>query len=93
MGEKKTVEVRGIALDVDVDRITDYDVVEALADVMGAEGDAAMLGPTVRWMRAVLGADYERVKSCLREANGGRLTIQDMTGFCVDLLAEVGAKN
>lgn len=93
MGEKKTVEVRGIALDVDVDRITDYDVVEALADVMGAEDDAAALGPTVRWMRAVLGADYAHVKSGLREANGGRLTTQDMTGFCVDLLAEVGAKN
>ena len=93
MGEKKTVEVRGIALDVDVDRITDYDVVEALADVMGAEDDEETIAPTVRFVRTVLGSYYERVKSGLREANGGVLTVQDMTGFCVDLLAEVGAKN
>ena len=92
MGEATTVTVRGVELEADPARMEDYEAIEAMADMMAAEG-AEALQLSVRWMRLVLGADYRRVKDELRRANGGTLTFEDMSGFCTELVEAAGSKN
>lgn len=86
-------EVMGVEVDLSALRLDDFELSEALADVMSADGDAAALPAAVRYMRALLGAQYAGAKAALREARGGRLTLQDMTAFCRGVLEAAGAKN
>ena len=80
-------------VDVDLSSIDadDFEIVEALADVMSAEG-ADALPAAVRYMRALLGDQYEAAKSGLRAARGS-LGLGDMVAFCKDVLEAAGAKN
>ena len=81
---KKTgaVTVDGISVTVEPERLADWEIVEGLADLQdkGIQPGARMAS-TVRVLRAVLGADYERVKLELRAANDGTLTADMMSDF------------
>lgn len=85
------IEVRRTAADMD-----DYEIVEAMAEIMGADGTldpAAALSGMVTYCRRVLGPDYEPVKRALRAENGGRLPSTAMVAFCNKVMEALGAKN
>lgn len=88
--------VDGIELRFDRSVLDDYDLAEAMGDVLVAdeEGDSVgSLKASTRFMRTLLGKDYKRVKELLRSAGGGTLTSEDMAGFCNRLLEAAKAKN
>lgn len=77
-----TVVVDGVRAVIPLDRLKDWDVLEAMADLNDESvSSAGKLGATVRLMRAVLGEDYSRVKSELREAHDGKLGDEEMGAF------------
>ena len=86
--------VDGIEVHVTMDDLRDYEIIEAIEHV-NRHGDdqVAQVSDVVRLLRLAFGDDYERVKSELREANGGRLSSDDMIGFFNRVSEEVGAKN
>lgn len=85
------IEVHRTAADMD-----DYELVEALADVMSGDGTlnpAAAVSSLVTYCRCVLGPDYGAVKRALRAKNNGRLTNAAMAEFCNKVMEALGAKN
>lgn len=88
------ITVSGVTVDLDPAVLDDWDLVEALSDMIDADetGDGvAGLRATTRYMRTLLGADYARVKSELRAANGGRLPAEAMREFCTGVVEAAGA--
>lgn len=94
MAARGGVTVDGIKVNVSADTFSDFDVIEAIADVNAHQGDdVAQLSDVVRLLRLVFGSDYGRVKSELRSSHDGRLTAEDMVSFFNSVAEEVGAKN
>lgn len=90
--KKPALAVDGIELNVKAADLDDFDLVEALADASSEDVDVQMQA-VVRVFRIVYGDDYKRVKSELREKNGGRLTTEIMMGFFGATMEALGAKN
>lgn len=93
--DSKAITVDGIELVPRHDMADDYDVVEAVAVTSDPDApDYAKTRATVRVYRALLGADYDRVKAELRERNGGKLPCSVMIDFMAKVMQEMGeAKN
>lgn len=90
----KAVEVDGITVKVDPERLEDYELVEAIAEASSDEGDdMSRLAASVRMFKLILGDCYGDVKTQLREKRGGKLSVQDMVEFSVAVLNGAGAKN
>ena len=90
--KKPALSVDGIALNVKAEDLDDFELVEALADANSEDMDVQMQA-VVRVFRIVYGDDYKRVKSELREKNGGKLTTEIMMGFFGATMEALGAKN
>lgn len=90
--KKPALAVDGIALNVKAEDLDDFDLVEALADANSEDMDVQMRA-VVRVFRIVYGDDYKRVKSELREKNGGKLTTEIMMGFFGATMEALGSKN
>lgn len=90
--KKPALAVDGIELNVKAEDLDDFDLVEALADANSEDMDVQMQA-VVRVFRIVYGDDYKRVKSELREKNGGKLTTEIMMGFFGETMEALGAKN
>lgn len=84
--------VDGIDVSAARARVEDWEFLEAMADLMASD-DAGSLVATVRYMRTLLGDDYERVKAELRDRNGGELTVGTMNEFAQAVVEAAGAKN
>lgn len=94
MADVTSIEVEGVALDVDREALDDWELAEDIAIASDeASGEDEKLAATVRVFRRVYGADYARVKRELRAANDGRLTAETMTGFLSATFEALGAKN
>lgn len=84
------VTVQGIKLVIPEERMSDWDVVEGVATVQDETSDQAQkLVASVRVMRRMFGDDFERVKSELRTANGGRLNAEDMSSFLTEVFGQI----
>lgn len=92
MADGSAMVVDGIEVHVSAETLDDWEITEAIADVMAGEG-AESLGAAARYMRLLFGADYERVKAELRAKNGGRLTNECMNAFAARVVEAAGAKN
>lgn len=90
--KKPALVVDGISLNVKAEDLDDFELVEALADANSEDMDVQMQA-VVRVFRIVYGDDYKRVKSELREKNGGKLTTEIMMGFFGETMEALGAKN
>lgn len=84
--------VDGIDVSAARDRVEDWEFVEAMADLVGSD-EAGSLPAVVRYMRALFGGDYARVKAELRERGGGKLTVEAMNEFAMKVVEAAGAKN
>lgn len=90
MGQK-AITIDGIEVCPLADAADDFEVVEAVAASSDPNApDYAKTLATVRVYRAILGADYERVKAELRAKNGGRLPVEVMIDFMAKLMAKMG---
>ena len=79
---QKAITVDGIEVRPLADAADDFEVVEAVAASSDPSApDYAKTLATVRVYRAILGADYERVKAELRAKHGGRLPVEVMIDF------------
>ena len=85
--------VDGIDVSAARERVGDWEFVEAMADLMAAEDPDEELVAVVRYMKALFGPDYGRVKAELRERGGGALTVEAMNGFARAVIEAAGAKN
>lgn len=87
----KTVTVDGIEVRPIADAADDFEIVEAVAASSDPNApEYAKTLATVRVYRAILGADYERVKAELRAKNGGRLPVAVMIDFMAKVLTKMG---
>lgn len=97
MANVKTLDVRGVPLEVDLDWFGDVEVFDAMAGLVSAKesGDeGATLVAASRWMHAVLGARYGEAVKALRAASpDGIVTAEALSGFCSELLEAANAKN
>lgn len=94
MADVRTIEVEGVSLEVDRDLLDDFEVAEAIADATDESADdTERMRAVVGLFRLVYGADYGRVKSELRAANDGRLTVETMMTFFTSTLEKLSAKN
>lgn len=91
---KKKIEVEGIKLTIDMSRLDDFEVVEAIADMSNESADDnSKMCAVVQLFRLVFGGEYARVKAELRAAHDGVLSSQTMTDFFMGVLGALGAKN
>lgn len=97
MANVKHLEVRGVALDVDLDWFGDVEVFDAMAGMVEAQesgDDGRAIVATSRWMHAVLGDVYATAVRGLRDASpDGVVRVEELAGFCHELLEAAGAKN
>ncbi len=84
--------VDGIDVSVARGRVEDWDFVEAMADLVGSEGVESMPA-IVRYMRALFGDEFGRIKAELRARNGGSLGVDEMNEFAMAVVEAAGAKN
>lgn len=84
------VKVQGIELSIPLDRMNDWDVTEGMSVAADESADqGARLIASVKVVKAVLGSDYERVKTELREKHGGVLTAEIMNDFMTEVFKEL----
>ena len=92
----KVLVVNGITVEgVTPETLNDFDYIEALATLSDETAEPmeklramASMGPVVFGAK-----QWKRIKSELREQNGGRLTNETVMDFLDALMAELNAKN
>ncbi len=85
-----TVTVQGITLKIPQDRVKDWDVTEGVAVMQDdTSSPQEKLVASVRVMKRLFGADYERVKRELRDAHDGHLDGDVMGEFLTDVFKEL----
>ena len=91
---KKKIEVEGIKFTIDLAKLDDFEVVEAIADASDEDADdTSQLRAVVQLFRLTFGSEYSRVKEELRAVHDGVLTTQTMMDFFTAVLEALGAKN
>lgn len=85
-----SVTVRGISLTIPKSRLEDWEVIEGVATMQDEDSSGSdKLVASVRTMRRLFGDDYSRVKTELREANGGTLGGEDMGSFLTEVFEAI----
>lgn len=88
---KRTVEVDGIEVTLDLGILDDYELTEQLViNADPASSRSERLGALVRAYRILFGDDYQRVKDELRAMNGGGLPNGAMVNFAHAVIGKVG---
>ena len=88
MGKITEVEIDGITLHMDEDRLDDLEFVENMSKA--ARGDLAAFIPA---LQGVLGDDYDTVKEHLRNPETGKVKLSDMNAFFMRVMQEGTVKN
>ena len=85
-----SVTVQGVKVTIQPGALDDWDVVECIADLQDESRSASeKIVPTVRLMRLLFGAEYDRVKKELRAAHDGQLTNEVMGGFITEVFGSL----
>ena len=90
----KHVEIQGIKLDVDMDKLADPRFSYIIGKMTDSElNDVEKLPWVNRWFDMLLGDNAYRVMCEVADKNGGKLSIAEWNDFFGDVLEAVNAKN